>query len=41
VLRKRRFGKGDFEDSDEDVGTEIGKIGSEGVKIKFKARRKR
>lgn len=27
MLRKRRFGKGDFEDSDEDVGTEIGKSG--------------
>ena len=31
----------DFDDSDEVIGTEIGKIGSEGVKIKFETRRKR
>jgi len=31
----------DFEDSDEGFGAKVGKIGSEGVKIKFEARRKR
>ena len=30
-----------FDDSDKGFGAEIGKIGSEGVKIKFEARQKR
>jgi len=36
VVRERDLGGGD-----ERFGVEIGKIGSEGVKIKFEARRKR
>jgi hypothetical protein len=32
---------GSSADTDEGFGTEIGKIGSEGVKIKFEARLKR
>ena len=33
--------EGDFEDSDSLFGAEIGKIGAEGVKIKFEVMQKR